>query len=105
MKRSPRKDLQVSAWASIPNRGGHDGGIRLRPAGDAVGILNGSAGLTPVEGPESLANRYVTEDIPFGSVAWAGMGDAVGVETPIIDALIALGSVIIGKECGRKAGI
>jgi len=36
-------------------------------------------------------------------VAWASIGDAVGVETPMMDALIALGSVIMGKDC-RKEG-
>ena len=72
------------------------------PRGTLWESLNGSAGLTPVKGPESLANRYVTEDIPFGLVAWASMGDAVGVETPIMDALIALGSVIIGKDCWQE---
>jgi opine dehydrogenase len=36
-------------------------------------------------------------------VAWASVGDAVGVETPMMDALIDLGSVIMGKDC-RKEG-
>ena len=61
------------------------------PRGTLWESLNGSAGLTPVKGPPSLENRYVTEDIPYGLVAWASMGDAVGVETPMMDALIALG--------------
>ncbi len=57
----------------------------------------------PVKGPPSLENRYVTEDIPYGLVAWASVGDAVAVATPMMDALIALGSVIMGKDC-RKEG-
>jgi opine dehydrogenase len=73
------------------------------PRGTLWESLNGSAGLTPVKGPPSLENRYVTEDIPYGLVAWASIGDAVGVETPMMDALIALGSVIMGKDC-RKEG-
>ena len=73
------------------------------PRGTLWESLNGSAGLTPVKGPPSLENRYVTEDIPYGLVAWASIGDAVGVETPMMDALIDLGSVIIGKDC-RKEG-
>ena len=69
------------------------------PRGTLWESLNGSAGLTPVKGPDSLSNRYVTEDIPFGLVAWASLGDAVGVDTPIMDALISIGSAIMGKTC------
>lgn len=43
------------------------------PRGTLWESLNGSAGLTPVKGPESLENRYVTEDIPYGLVAWASL--------------------------------
>ena len=72
------------------------------PRGTLWESLNGSAGLTPVKGPPSLENRYVTEDIPYGLVAWASMGDAVGVETPVMDALIALGAVVMGKDCRQE---
>ncbi len=69
------------------------------PRGTLWESLNGSAGLTPIKGPDSLANRYVTEDVPFGLVAWASLARAVGVETPVMDALIALGSAVMGKDC------
>jgi opine dehydrogenase len=72
------------------------------PRGTLWESLNGSAGLTPVKGPPSLENRYVTEDIPYGLVAWASIGDAVAVETPMMDALIALGSVIMKKDCWQE---
>jgi opine dehydrogenase len=72
------------------------------PRGTLWESLNGSAGLTPVKGPPSLDNRYVTEDIPYGLVAWASLGDAVGVDTPIMDSLVEIGSVIMGKNCWRE---
>ncbi len=72
------------------------------PRGTLWESLNGSAGLTPVKGPPSLDNRYVTEDIPYGLVAWASLGDALGVDTPVMDSLIELGSVIMGKNCWRE---
>jgi opine dehydrogenase len=72
------------------------------PRGTLWESLNGSAGLTPVKGPPSLDNRYVTEDIPYGLVAWASLGDAVGVDTPVMDSLVELGSVIMGKNCWRE---
>jgi opine dehydrogenase len=32
-------------------------------------------------------------------VAWASLGKAVGVDTPIMNALIEIGGVIMGKNC------
>ena len=72
------------------------------PRGSLWESLNGSAGLTPVKGPDSLENRYVTEDIPYGLVAWASLGKAVGVDTPIMDALIEIGGAIMGKNCWHE---
>jgi opine dehydrogenase len=72
------------------------------PRGTLWESLNGSAGLTPVKGPPSLDNRYVTEDIPYGLVAWACLGDAVGIDTPMMDSLVEIGSVIMGKNCWRE---
>lgn len=72
------------------------------PRGTLWESLNGSAGLTPVKGPDSLENRYFTEDIPYGLVAWASIGDAVGIDTPSMDSLITLGSIIMGKNCWEK---
>ena len=69
------------------------------PRGSLWESLNGSAGLTPVKGPDSLKNRYVTEDIPYGLVAWASLARAVGVDTPIMNSLIELGGAIMGKNC------
>lgn len=69
------------------------------PRGTLWESVNGSAGLTPVRGPDSLSNRYVTEDIPYGTVAWASIGDIVGVDTPIMDAVISIGSAMMGKNC------
>ncbi len=72
------------------------------PQGTLWESLNGSAGLTPVKGPDSLENRYLTEDVPYGLVAWARLGRAVGVDTPIMDALIEIGGAIMGKNCWQE---
>lgn len=71
------------------------------PRGTLWESLNGSAGLTPVKGPTSLENRYVTEDVPFGLVAWASLGHAAGVTTPIMNSLIEIGSAVMGKNCWK----
>ena len=75
------------------------------PRGTLWESVNGSAGLTPVKGPDSLSSRYLTEDVPFGLVAWASLGHAVGVATPIMDALVEIGGAIMGVnpwEHGRN---
>jgi opine dehydrogenase len=69
------------------------------PRGTLWESLNGSAGLTPVKGPDSLSNRYVTEDVPYGLVPWASLGRALGVKTPVMDALVEIGGAIMGKNC------
>jgi opine dehydrogenase len=47
-----------------------------------------------LQGPLDMEDRYVTEDVPYGLVFYASMGDIVGVETPVCDAIIGLASVI-----------
>ncbi len=66
-----------------------------RPAGKYEAIAN-------VLGPTSLQDRYLTEDLPFGLVPVSELGDRAGVETPLIDALIALGSVVCGHDFRRS---
>lgn len=68
------------------------------PRGTLWESVNGSAGLTPVRGPDSLSSRYLTEDVPFGLVPWASLGHAVGVATPVMDALVAIGGAIMGVD-------
>jgi opine dehydrogenase len=69
------------------------------PRGTLWESLNGSAGLTPIKGPPSLTSRYVTEDVPYGLVAWASLGRAVRVETPLMDALIHIAGAMLGQDC------
>ncbi len=69
------------------------------PQGTLWESINGSAGLTPVKGPTSLESRYITEDIPYSLVAWASIGQLVGVSTPIMDAVINIGGAIMGMNC------
>jgi opine dehydrogenase len=45
-------------------------------------------------GPEALQSRYITEDVPYALVLASSIGDEVEVDTPVIDALIALASAV-----------
>jgi opine dehydrogenase len=49
-------------------------------------------------GPDGLKTRYLTEDVPYALVLAASIGDEIGVETPIIDALIAITSVMLEQD-------
>ena len=50
--------------------------------------------VAKISGPSSVRSRYITEDLPQGLVPMAKLARQFGVPTPVIDAVIALGSVI-----------
>ena len=49
--------------------------------------MHGDIALTQISGPNDIFNRYLTEDCPFGLVPWAALADALGIDTPIMDAV------------------
>jgi opine dehydrogenase len=49
-------------------------------------------------GPDALRTRNVPEDVPYPTVLIASIGDALEVDTPVIDGLIALASVLNGQD-------
>jgi len=53
--------------------------------------------------PRSVQDRYITEDIPYGLIPLAQMGDLAGVETSNIDALIKIGCTVTGQDFVAKA--
>ncbi len=64
--------------------------------------INGCQGLEFVKGPESLQSRYLTEDIPYGLMSWSMIGRMLELNLPVIEALITLGGIVIGKDLIRK---
>lgn len=73
------------------------------PQGDLWSVINGSRMLTALRAPGAIDSRWLTEDVPYGLVTWAALGDEVGVETPVMDAVITLASAVLGMDC-RAAG-
>jgi opine dehydrogenase len=51
-----------------------------------------------VKGPTSLNTRYITEDVGYGLVTWASLGEMIGVETPAITTVIRLASILNGVD-------
>lgn len=62
--------------------------------------------LTSIAGPNDINDRYLTEDIPIALVCWASIADQLGIDTPIMDAVITLVGVAHDKNWfvnGRSA--
>ncbi len=54
--------------------------------------------IAEIVGPRGLDDRYFVEDIPFGLVPVYDFGKKFGVETPIIESIIRLGTVVCRKD-------
>lgn len=52
----------------------------------------------PIEGPNDLSGRYLTEDVPFALVAMAEIAKLVKVTTPVIDSVVVLASVLRSED-------
>ena len=51
-----------------------------------------------IKGPTNLNTRYLFEDIPTGLVPLSCLGKALGVKTPTMDAVVELGSSLLGRD-------
>jgi opine dehydrogenase len=54
--------------------------------------------LEGVPGPYSLKARHLSEDVPYGLVTWASLGQMIGVPTPASDAIITLASILNAED-------
>lgn len=68
----------------------------------AYRAIQESAPNRTIKSPASLDHRYLHEDVGYGLVPMAEVGRLVGVETPVMDALIALASEINEKDYRSK---
>lgn len=66
--------------------------------GTAHAALQDSAPNRWIRGPKSLDHRYLHEDVGWGLVPWSELGRSLGVPTPVMDALITLGSTLNGRD-------
>ena len=69
-----------------------------RDSGSAYHAIRESAPNATIKSPPSLDHRYIREDIGYGLVPMAEIGKLVGVETPVMDALIILASAALGAD-------
>ena len=58
----------------------------------------------PIEGPNDLNGRYLTEDVPCSLVAMVEVARLAGVSTPVMDSVVILASTLKSEnylESGR----
>ena len=67
-------------------------GVAFQAPFDTVGVIAG------ILGPKSVQDRYITEDLPYGLVPISQLGDKLGVATPLIDAIINIGSIVCNED-------
>ncbi len=60
--------------------------------------LRGDVALTVISGPDDIWNRYLTEDCSNGLVPWSALGDVCGVETPVMDAVVNIYSLVHERD-------
>ena len=72
------------------------------PKGDLWATINGSWMLTRLKAPGTLESRWLTEDIPYGLAAWSSVGSQYHVETPTMNAVVDIGSVVMGFDARAK---
>src|SRR5215211_2629348 len=95
----------IAVAAGVPTRPFveifHDMGYTTEAAvadGTAHVALQESAPNRWIKAPPSLDHRYLHEDVGWGLVPWAELGRSLGVATPVMDALITLGSTLNGRD-------
>jgi opine dehydrogenase len=75
-----------------------------RSSGSISRACHESEANKAIKSPPSLRHRYVMEDVGYGIVPMAALGELAGVKTPVIDALITLASTAVGTDL-RATGL
>jgi opine dehydrogenase len=70
---------------------------------DLFDTLQKNSDYASIDAPRTLTHRYITEDIPTGLVPISELGRAAGINTPIIDLIIEIGSSLLEIDF-RKEG-
>ena len=72
--------------------------VEARESGSAYQAIHNSEPNRTIKSPPSLDHRYIREDIAYGLVPMTEIGRLVGVQTPVMNSLITLGSAALGVD-------
>ena len=70
----------------------------LAARGDTGGAIREGGANATIRAPGSLDHRYYAEDISYGLAPFRAFADAAGVATPVAEALLRLGLVLLGDR-------
>jgi len=100
-----RERLAVAAALGVPVVSFLDAFFRAglttaeaRSSGSISRACHESEANKAIKSPASLQHRYIMEDVGYGLVAMAALGELAGVKTPVIDALITLAGAAVGVD-------
>lgn len=61
-------------------------------------LMRSNPAYHDIPAPQTLASRYLLEDIPTGLVPYCAFAEAAGLDLPLIKSLIRLGSALAGRD-------
>ncbi|MEA4965511.1 MAG: NAD/NADP octopine/nopaline dehydrogenase family protein [Oscillospiraceae bacterium] len=106
-----RERVAVAAHLGISLRSIREDYVAMYECGDKDTPLDqlckNNRGYEGIMTANTLATRYVLEDIPYSLVAIQALAHTAGVATPCIDAIVQLGRTILGDRMdeGRTAAM
>lgn len=68
------------------------------PEGDLWTTINESEMLTQLKAPGNLDSRWITEDVPYGLAVWCKIGEQLGLQCPLMRAVIDLLNATRGED-------
>lgn len=69
---------------------------------DLYSAMRDNPGYRGIKAPNRLNMRYITEDVPMSLVPISSVGKKFGVETPTIDAIIQLASILLQTDYWKE---
>lgn len=54
--------------------------------------------FSPISGPDTLNNRYLTEDAPYSLVAMSNIAGIKNIKTPLMDSVVYLAGALMGHD-------
>lgn len=55
-------------------------------------------GFLGINAPQTLENRYLLEDVGYGHIFLTDLARTLGVKTPVMDAVITIAGVVLGRD-------
>ncbi|NLE67475.1 MAG: NAD(P)-binding domain-containing protein [Lentisphaerae bacterium] len=74
---------------------------RVPGANHLLSLLQRNPAYQNIQAPPVLDYRYFTEDVCYGLVPMAALSRKLGLAAPVMDSIIRLASLLLGRDLGR----